>query len=209
MSNMAWAAKLAEILTKVSADYQRLRAGAEGTSPEAIAEEVEPAVARAAATAAAAQALTQIVLALDQVPELKGQFREGPIPDLLAALDDVRRGRRSDFFTPWPQQHQPTTSFSMLKLRAVASVHTGYRAGLDDTRARDLVAKTFSQAGHRGKKKGPISTSTVFDWCGELEPSEDGSVEQRIIADTLRRLPKSLSLEDAKRLIRAEAAKRP
>ena len=209
MDNLTdWANKLATKIADLSADYDVFRSAAEGRSSDPDALEVDPIESRAWATMIARNLLQEIILELDKLPVLHGAFRNGPMIDLIAALDDLRRGKRSDFFVLLPGQNLPSTKFIMLKLRAVASVHTAMRSGMNDADARALVAKIFTDAGHTGKKKGPISKSTVFDWCTEMTPNLNGTTEQRILAETLAKLPAVIPAEKVKNLIRKEAAKR-
>jgi len=206
--NSNWAANLRASITSITQDYARLRTVAEG-GPDVDGTFYDAADARAAAASAANQVLIHIVLALDELPELHGAFRGGPLPDLIAALDDLRRGKSSPFFKPRPGvTSQLSTQIEMLKVRAVTCASVMMRSGIGSTEACRLVAKTFAAAGHKGKKGGPVSASSVFDWCAELTPDPAGSAAQQIISATLEKLPDRLSQPEALRLMKAEARKR-
>ncbi len=203
-----WAAKLRTDLDHIRDDYSLLRkVAATGLDDEGMSQDTS--VAQAAATAAATQALIRIAIALDEIPALKGSLRDGPVPDLIAALDDLRRGQSPEFFRPWPKvSGRLSTRTEMLKVRAVTSVMVMKRSGVGDTEACSVVARIFAEAGHRGKKGGALSASTVFAWVSELTPGVIETREQQLIAETMSRLPQAITRPEAIRLTRLEAAKR-
>lgn len=203
-----WAVNLRTVLDRISVDYSQLRRVAE-TGVDDAGDLHDPAEAQAAATAAATQALIQVVVALDELPEIKGSLRGGPLPDLIAAMDDLRRGQSPELFRPWPQRKgQLSARVNMLKMRAVTSVLVLERSGASNAEARKIAAKIFADAGHRGKKGAPVSASTMFGWCTDFASGIDETVERRIISATLSKLPDSISRSEAVRLAKAEAAKR-
>lgn len=203
-----WSEQLAAKIADLSKDYVIFRAVAEGKSDDPEAVEADPEEARAMATAVANQVLIEIILTLNEIPVLSAALSGGPMPDLIAALGDLRSGRNSTFFTKTPGQKGPNLQSTMMKIRAVACVHTATRAGMIDAEAHSLVAKIFSAAGHRGKKKGPISKTTVFDWCAEITPNHDGKIQQRLLAQALDKMRPSFTRAEAISLIQREARKR-
>lgn len=205
-----WAITLALEIRSLTTDYHRLRKVAEGLSKEGWDEEIDPDAARAAATSCAAQALMKVLSALGQSPYLNDAIRGGPLLDLVAALEDLRCGRRPEFFMPTPNvAGKLAARTKMMKIRAVASVLTLRHAGLRDAEARRRVAKIFSSNGHRGKKGGMISPRSLFGWCAELAAKDENpSADQRIIAQALSTLPDNLTEPAALRLVQTEAAKR-
>jgi len=205
---VSWAAELRTMIDSIGVDYDQLRRAAE-TGVDDDGELQDTVVARAAATAAATQALVRIVLALDDLPELKGSFREGPLVDLIAALDDLRRGQSPDFFRPWPNSKgQLSAKIDMLKMRAVTSVMVVERSDASNAEARRIVAKIFADAGHVGKKGAPVSASTLFQWCTELAPALAERREHQIIATALAQVPERVTRAQAIRLVKNEAVKR-
>ncbi|WP_267381766.1 MULTISPECIES: hypothetical protein [unclassified Sphingomonas] len=203
-----WAKELREDIDSITADYGRLRRVAE-TGVDEDGEVHDAIEARAAATAAATQALIRVVLALDNLPELHGSFRGGPLPDIIAALDDLRRGRLSELFRPHPQSKgHLSTAADMLKMRAVTSVLVLERSGASNAEARKIVAKIFADAGHLGKKGAPVSASTLFQWCASSATGVIETTEQAIIADVMSKLPSVITRSDAITLTKVEAAKR-
>lgn len=205
---VTWAADLRTAIDRIGSDYALLRQVAE-TGIDQHGESHDPVEARAAATAAATQALIHVVLALEDLPQLKGSFLGGPLPDLIAALDDLRRGQSPEFFRPWPQtKGQLSIQLNMLKVRGVTSVLVVERSGASNAEARKIVARIFADAGHLGKKGAPVSASTLFQWCTDLAPGIVETREQGIIAQAMSRLPERIARADALRLAKAEAAKR-
>ncbi|MDQ1231679.1 hypothetical protein [Sphingomonas sp. SORGH_AS_0879] len=204
----SWAADLRAKIDAISADYAQLRMVAEtGIDDEGnLHDQTE---AMAAATAAANQVLIHIIIALNELPEFHGVFRDGPIPDLMAALDDLRRGQSSDFFRPWPQHKgQLSTKINMLQVRAVASILILERSGASNIEARKITARIFASAGHKGKKGGPIGASTLYDWYTEFASNLGENAGQRIITEALSKLPKTIDRAEAIRLAKVEAGKR-
>jgi hypothetical protein len=203
-----WAKRLSDSISKITADYVFLRGAAEGGS-DRDSGDCDPIDARIAATSAATQTLIHIMLALDDLPELRGKFSNGPLPDLIAALDDLKQGKVSEIFRPAPQlKGKNTNKTEMLKLRAVTCVAVLERSGSKSTDACKTVSKIFADQKHKGKKGGPISASTLFDWCAELVPNLSGTVQQRILAQTLARLPHRIERTEALRLAKIEAEQR-
>lgn len=205
----AWADCLAAKLEPLVHDYRVVRSLVDGTAKGEGVDEIDPDDALGARTFYANQALSRIALALSELPQLRGIIADGPIPDLLEALDDLRRGQSPSLLRSSPDQTgKLSTKLDMLKLRAVASVLAVKRTGASDTEARKLVAKVFADAGHKGKKGGPLSAATLFSWCGECEPDLNGSTHQRLLAQHLERLPSELTRAKALALVRAEASRR-
>lgn len=204
----AWAIKLRADLDRIKRDYSLLREVAEtGVDQDGVPQDAV--VARAAATAAATQSLIHITIALNEISSFEGALRDGPLPDLIAALDDLRRGQAPNFFRPWPQvSGKLSTKTDMLKVRAVTSVLVVQRSGVGDTKACSVVARIFAEAGHRGKKGGALSASTVFAWVSELNPGVIETREQQLIAETMSRLPQTITRFEAIRLAKLEAVKR-
>ncbi len=203
-----WYYELRSRLERLKTDYVLRREVAEtGVDNEGTSQDTT--LARAEATELATASLVQIVLALNEHPVLNGVFRNGPMPDLIAALDDLRRGQSPEFFRPWPKvSGRLSTRTDMLKLRAVTSVLVVKRSGVADTEACSIVARIFADAGHRGKKGGALSASTLFSWVAELAPSVVETREQQLIAETMSRLPDHIARPEAIRLARLEAVKR-
>jgi hypothetical protein len=200
-----WAQALRDKIEPLTSDYRTLQAIAQGVLQD---DDADPDIARFAATVAASDVLVKIVEALGEVPALSGCLRDGPMADLIAALEDVRRGLRPNFFNPAPGvRGQLSTKLTMLKMRAAASVLALKRSGMGEAEACREVSKLFSARGHRGKKGGAVSEKTVFSWWGDCMPSHEGTTEQRLIAQTFDNMPEVLSRPEAIALVRAEAAK--
>lgn len=212
-----WAVQLAKELAPLTAHYQTLRSLAEETISDEQADEVDPSDARTAATACAALFLNHLTVALKKLPELREVVLDGPLPEFLAGMEDLRNGNVPSLFKPTSSvTGRLSTKQEMLKLRTAASVFVLRECGVPDAEARRLVAKIFSDAGHKGKKGGPISPSTIFSWCIDCAPDPNGTSQQRLMAGMIadmtagrnNDLPKGFDRTQATKIIRREAAKR-
>jgi hypothetical protein len=202
-----WAEELSEALGPLTQSYRRLRSAAEGRAQDDELSEAEPSELRSALTFTANQALAQIALALNRLPQVQELLRDGPIPDLLAALDDLDRGLNPALLQTTPTANgRLSTRIDMSKLRAAASVFMLKRAGMNDAPARRLVAKIFAEAGHTGKKGKPLSASTLFEWCTYCEPDPDGNLHQKILAKQMAKVRSDLTQSEVITLIKTEAA---
>ncbi len=204
-----WALDLAAKLKPLTEDYHRFCLIHEGKSPDDEFADAEPSEISALLTFIANQSLTQITLALHELPHVQDLIRTGPIPDLLAALDDLNRGLHPPLLQAHPSMSgRLSTKIDMLKLRATASVFMLKRSGVKDAPARRIVAKIFADAGHTGKKGKPISASTLFEWCAHCEPDAQGTDHQKILADRLAKVRTDLTQSELIALIKAEALTR-
>ena len=66
---------------------------------------------------------------------------------------------------------------------AVALVEFFERAGLKNVEARKEVARILGDAGFVGRKGGPISPQTLFEWQVQITGEEEGSPRRELLAE--------------------------
>lgn len=134
-----------------------------------------------------------------------------PLHDLAQALRSLNEGRRTELLEtrkgvsrlqhPIEAQRQ---SF------AVVLVEVFEQAGLKNVAARSEVAKILGSAGLVGRKGGPVSAQTLFDWQNQINDEDaDGQRRQALIECRKVLLPDEdwkPALNEARRLARAVTA---
>lgn len=203
---MRWLDDLTATLTPLTENYRTLRAIVEGEVKNDTLFEIDPIDAHSALRNCAGQTLSEIALALSRLPALRDVMRDGPVPDLMAGLNDLGLGLRPNLFHSSPRSTgRLNTRTQMLKFRAVACVHVLKRSGLKEAPSRRKVAEIFARAGHKGKKGAPLGASTIYEWCLDLEPNFAGNFHQKEIAKLLASLPSPLPRMRAIDLVKMQA----
>ena len=206
----AWAKELSEKIAWSTHLYRELRAAAEMPLSREYAE-LGPELLQREMVVNLTEVITQISLALHRMHALKGLVRDGPLPDLMAALNDLQRGLRPYLLQPVVEPADSggfNTRLDMVRLRAVASVYAFVRSGLRQTPACKRVGEIFTAAGHRGRKGGSIGKTTVHDWVAALADKDLNPVQHRLISTFLKQLPPETSRAQAESFAHQQAAVR-
>jgi hypothetical protein len=152
-------AELAALSRSINSHGERYFAAA--ADPAAHAHDAD-AVLAMADTLAGAMGL------LRKLPGFNDNLGVAALHDLLAALHTLAEGGKPALLQVNVKgTGQDSVGRRFVKYNAVMCVRVLVALGQKDKVARDFVAKAFSAAGHRGRKGGPLSAKTLFEWGAE------------------------------------------
>lgn len=131
---------------------------------------------------AAAAALGAVIGALREIPSFQGNIGLVGLEDLAFALLDLDGGGRPKMLYPRPGGKSSGDGHGrqMLKTRALVCVEILEGSGLTNEVARTNVANLFSAAGHRGRKGGPLSAKTLYEWSYGNDAKAKGAVRSAV-----------------------------
>jgi hypothetical protein len=122
----------------------------------------------AAAVLAVADTLAGSISLLRKLPGFEENRGLDALHDLLLALHTIAEGGKPALLqTRVKGVGQDPVGRRFIKYNAVLCVRVLVDLGLRDKAAREFVAKSFTAAGHRGRKGGPLSAATIFEWTTE------------------------------------------
>lgn len=131
------------------------------------------------------KSLGAVMEALLKMPEFKDAdgLTMQPLYDLAQALIGLNEGRRSELLETRKvgERTRHPVQFQRQAL-AVALVEFFERALLSNVKARNEVARIFGNAGLVGRKGGPISAQTLFDWRAQIEGEEPDGPRRLVLA---------------------------
>jgi hypothetical protein len=140
------------------------------------------------AVLAIADALAGSMSLLRRLPGFSDNRGLDALHDLLLALHTLAEGGKPALLQASVKGNgQDTVSRRFLKYNAVLCVRVLVDLGLRDKAAREFVAKAFSAAGHLGRKKGPLTAPTIFQWAAECgtgagDPNGEAWLESHLLA---------------------------
>lgn len=131
------------------------------------------------------KSLGAVMEALFKLPEFSDIAGQALIPlhDLAQALRGLNEGRRSDLLdTRKADQRSRHPVEAQRQALAVALVEFFERAGLKNAEARKEVARILGNAGFVGRKGGPISAQTLFEWKEQIRAEDEMSPRREVLA---------------------------
>lgn len=163
-----WVVRLNDKLVALDIQYhgikqiQRMRFDPDETeNPELI--NGDP---RTNATMTAAAALGAVVAALKELPNFQGNMGLTALSDIGIAMADLQQGLRPSLLQP--KAGSPTSGDSLgrrlIKAHVVLCVELLELAGVNNSRARRDIAAIFSRHGFKGRKSGPLSAASIYEW---------------------------------------------
>jgi hypothetical protein len=157
-----WAEKLSKRLNQRQDEYSLLRAGSRSSS-------TDNELCRVLALKSAALALVDVLNAMKELPQFAQNNGLAPLLDVASGLHDLTIGGRPRILerAAGIGTGQDGAGKSYVKRHAAIAVLLLEAAGLGNTAARKLVARELSGLGFKGRKGGPLSPGTLFDWVEE------------------------------------------
>ena len=118
------------------------------------------------ATLTAAAALAAVVAALKEIPTFQGTVGLTALTDLGLALADLDQGLRPAMLQPRPDVKASTDGSGrrMIKAHVVLCVELLELAGVKNSKARRDVGAIFARHGYKGRKGGPVSAQSIYEW---------------------------------------------
>lgn len=178
-----WANRLHNQLERIGTDYQ--------ATPWEIADDPEEFSGLNLKQARAAEALLAISAALRELPPFEKSRGAAILHDVAGALGDVVMGGAPRMFqtaragSPGGDgiHRNYVKVWVVLAVRFLIAAH-----GLKDAKARETVTRIFAEAGAKGRKGDPLSSSTVRDWCEKAHPLACNPADARINREVEARL---------------------
>lgn len=170
-----WVRRLHERLEAIGNDY--LAAEWE------VCETTEPAAGLNLKQVRAAEVLLSIHEALRELPVFEKSSGAAVLHDVACALHDVVHGGNPRLFSPSQPGKRGGDGIdrNYLKIFAVLAVRFLIEAhGWQETRATREVSRRLSAAGATGRKGGPLSQTTVQDWCNKANANSANAAEVSI-----------------------------
>lgn len=131
------------------------------------------------------KSLGAVMQAIIQLPEFSDPAGRAlmPLHDLAQALRGLNEGRRSELLeTRKADQRLRHPVEAQRQALAVALVEFFEQAGLKNAEARNEVARILGKTGFVGRKGGPISAQTLFEWEAQITVEGDGSPRREVLA---------------------------
>lgn len=141
--------------------------------------------------ARAAEALLATCTALRELPIFEKSAGVAVLHDIAGALHDVVRGGSPRLFLAVPTGRPGGDGIhrNYLKVCVVLSVRLLVEGhSLVEGTATKIVAKLFAAAGATGRKRTPLSHTTVLDWCNKAHPLAENPDHVRIEKEVEARL---------------------
>lgn len=141
--------------------------------------------------AKAAEAILEVAKALRELPIFRDSKGVAILHDVAGSLRDVVMGGTPRMFTPTRAGKRGADGihrnyqkvFVVWAVRFLIEAH-----GWKETKAVKLVAEKFAEAGATGRKGGPLSSTTVQDWCNKARPDSENPDEVRVDREVERNM---------------------
>lgn len=141
--------------------------------------------------ARAAEALIAVASALQELPLFQKSKGVATIHTVSGAIRDVVVGGEPRLFQSVPPGSPGGDGMDRLYLRNQVLLVVRFLVqahGLTEINACKITAEIFADAGATGRKKGPLSASTVKDWCDRTTALSSNLEDYRIYNDVESKL---------------------
>lgn len=161
----AWAKRLFDQIEPLGEEYH--------DAPWTVADDLQHFVGLNLKQARASEILLALHHALRKLPEFADSKGAAVVHDVAGALHDVTMGGKPRLFAKAVKGTSGSDGIARnyLKTFAVRAVRLLVEAhDWRETAAVNYVAESFAKAGATGRKNGPLSPTTVQDWCNKAHP---------------------------------------
>jgi hypothetical protein len=139
----------------------------------------------------AARALLVVCSALRELPSFEKSKGVGALHTVAAALNDVVEGGQPRLFRPARPGLPGGDGLERRYVRAQVVIAVRFLVeahGIAETAACKKTAQIFAEAGATGRQGGPLSVSTVIDWCGRTHPLAENPQDVHLFNDVEAKL---------------------